>query len=215
MRPLTDHTPKPLLEVGGKPLIVWHLEKLAKAGFQRVVINHAHLGEQLVHALGDGDQFGLQILYSAEPEGALETAGGIVKALPLLQSDTFLVVNGDVWCDLDFGQFSTLNPNTLAQLVLVPNPEHHPRGDFVLLNQQVLPATSAANTYTYAGIGLYSAELFAGLTTGSKPKHQPLAPLLRQAIAQRQVQGVLHSGLWCDVGTPARLAQLNQQWELS
>ena len=139
MRPLTDRTPKPLLPAGGKPLIVWHLERLAAAGFSEIVINHAHLGEQIEAALGDGSQWGLHIRYSAEPPGALETAGGIANALPLLGDQPFLVVNGDIWCDFDFGRFSGLTAAD-AHLVMVANPAHHAGGDFSLDGERVVYA---------------------------------------------------------------------------
>lgn len=209
MRPLTDHTPKPLLKVAGKPLIVWHLEKLASAGFTKVVINHAHLGEQLVEALGDGSQFGLSILYSAEEQGALETAGGIIQALPLLGDEDFFLVNGDVWSDVDFSNLAPLNAGVLADLILVSNPEHNLAGDFGLEQGTLCAVQSNQTTYTYSGMGLYSPKLFQGLSVAKRP----LAPLIRQAMAQQRVTGVVHQGQWCDVGTPQRLAQLNQQQE--
>ena len=214
MRPLTDHTPKPLLAVGGKPLIVWHLEKLAAAGFRDVVINHAHLGEQIEATLGTGEKWGLTLHYSPEPPGALETAGGIATALPLLGSAPFLVVNGDVWCDVDFAHFcrSTVAqpdicPIAGARLLLVPNPAHHTRGDFSLDGKQVTLERDGA-TFTYAGIGIYDPALFRDV-----PPHQPmkLRPLLDAAIAAGTLQGDIHSGRWVDVGTPARLAELDQE----
>jgi MurNAc alpha-1-phosphate uridylyltransferase len=230
MRPLTDHTPKPLLAVGGKPLIVWHLEKLAAAGIQEVVINHAHLGEQIEATLGDGRAWGLTIHYSPEPPGALETAGGIAKALPLLGDAPFLVVNGDVFCDVDFGQFSrstatnTQNrgqgdiPGQLhklgekcppggAYLVLVDNPPQHPAGDFSLTGQQVGSA-SGKQTLTYAGIGIFSPAMFGAVSPGQAMK---LRPLLDAAIAANCLRGEHYRGRWVDVGTPQRLAELDQQ----
>ncbi|WP_315904564.1 N-acetylmuramate alpha-1-phosphate uridylyltransferase MurU [Denitratisoma sp. DHT3] len=212
MRPLTDATPKPLLAVGGKPLIVWHLERLAAAGLREVVINHAHLGAQIEHALGDGRAFGLSIAYSPEPPGALETAGGIARALPLLagESESFLVVNGDIWCDYDFARLPQLAPGDLAHLVLVPNPPQHPDGDFVLdEGGRVADAPAAPGPrLTFSGIGLYRPALFAGLAPDRPAK---LAPLLRAAMAQARVSGERHDGRWEDVGTPQRLADLDRE----
>ncbi len=203
MRPLTDHTPKPLLPVGGKPLIVWHIEKLAKAGFKELVINHAHLGQQIETALEDGRQFGVSIQYSPEAE-ALETAGGIANALPLLGEAPFLVVNGDVFCDYDFAQIPSLPKDQLAWLVLVNNPEHNPGGDFGLENGRVVD--SAPVKWTFSGIGVYHPELFASVEPGSKAK---LAPLLRAVMSQGKVGGEIFSGRWLDIGTPQRLAELD------
>ena len=215
MRPLTDITPKPLLSVGGKPLIVWHLEHLAKAGLREVVINHAHLGTQIEAALGDGAHWGLSIRYSAEADGALETAGGIANALPLLgNEEPFLVVNGDTYCDWDVARaVSVLAPGDLAHLVLVPNPPHHPQGDFSLTGSTVgadisVTANSGAQVCTFSGIGIYRPQIFAGIRRGQKAK---LAPLLRAAMAARRVSGELHAGRWVDVGTPQRLAELDRE----
>ena len=212
MRPLTDHTPKPLLEAGGKPLIVWHLERLARAGLREIVINHAHLGAQIEAALGDGARWGLAITYSPEPEGALETAGGIANALPLLgDQDPFLVINGDTWCDWDVAQALQLPaPNHLAHLVLVPNPSHHPHGDFALNGRQVSADLTAGGVqaYTFSGIGIYRPQLFDDIERGQPAK---LAPLLRAAMASGQVTGELHGGRWVDVGTPQRLAALDAE----
>ena len=207
MRPLTDHTPKPLLSVGGKPLIFWHLERLAAAGFREVVINHAHLGAQIEAALGDGAQWGVSIRYSPEPEGALETAGGIANALPLLGDVPFLVVNGDIFCDWNPVRFD-LPPNTLAHLVMVPNPGHHPDGDFVLNGSKVGDGDTATGDQklTFSGIGLYRPQLFSKIVRGTPAK---LAPLLRGAMKTGQVSGERHDGLWIDVGTPQRLADLD------
>jgi MurNAc alpha-1-phosphate uridylyltransferase len=208
MRPLTDHCPKPLLEVARRPLIVWHLERLAAAGFRDVVINHAHLGEQIEARLGNGSEWGLAIRYSAEPPGALETAGGIVNALPLLGDDTFLVINGDIFCDWDLGQArGLLLDETLAYLVMVPNPAHHPDGDFSLIEGKV-GVSGTASRYTFAGIGIYRAALFAHLPRGAPAK---LAPLLRQAMDSGAVSGEMYSGRWVDVGTPERLAALDTE----
>jgi MurNAc alpha-1-phosphate uridylyltransferase len=204
MRPLTDHTPKPLLLAGGKPLIVWHIEKLAQAGFSEIVINHAHLGEQIETALGDGSQFGVTIRYSPERE-ALETAGGIANALHLLGDAPFLVVNGDIFCDYDFAHVKPLATGLLAWLVLVDNPNHHTTGDFVLRGEKV---TAEGDTkLTFSGIGVYRPQLFADVEHGAKAK---LAPLLRQAMAAHQVSGEHYQGRWLDIGTPERLAELDQ-----
>ena len=208
MRPLTDTTPKPLLTAGGKPLIVWHLERLAASGFRDVVINHAHLGAQIEGALGDGSQFGLSIRYSPEPPGALETAGGIAHALPLLGSESFLVVNGDVWCDWDFQRAHAL-AGRLAHLVFVANPPQHAGGDFCLDGETVHYASSGIGpTLTYAGTGVFSPEFFATVPTGAVMK---MRPLLDAAIAHGQVTGERHTGRWVDVGTPQRLAELDQE----
>jgi len=208
MRPLTDATPKVLLEVGGKPLVQWHLEKLRSAGFERVVINHAWLGEQIERALGDGARFGLRIDYSREAE-ALETAGGIAKALALIGEDAFLVVNGDVFTDFDFAQLIprlVALPETglMAHLVLVPNPSHHPKGDFCLVQGTV--EAQGSPRLTFSGIGLYRSALFAPVAVGQRAQ---LAPLLRAAMGRRAVSGELYRGAWFDVGTSARLAELN------
>ena len=206
MRPLTDHTPKPLLPAGGKPLIVWHLERLATAGFKDVVINHAHLGAQIESALGDGSSWGLNIQYSPEPPGALETAGGIANALPLLGEETFLLVNGDVFCDWDFGRARQLTAKT-AHLVMVPNPAHHTKGDFSLDGERVIYA-GAEETLTYAGFAVFSPAFFAGVEKGAVMK---LRPLLDAAIAAGTLTGERHAGRWVDVGTPQRLAELDQE----
>jgi MurNAc alpha-1-phosphate uridylyltransferase len=211
MRPLSDSTPKPLLCAGGKPLIVWHLERLAAAGLREVVINHAHLGQQIVDALGDGHHFGLHIRYSAEPPGALETAGGIAHALPLLGDQPFLLVNGDIWCDWAFSQAprraQTLAPRQ-AHLVFVDNPLHHPTGDFCLDGEQVRAAENGAahQALTYAGIGIFSPAFFADVPHGAAMK---LRPLLDAAIARDGVSGEHHAGRWTDVGSPQRLAELD------
>jgi MurNAc alpha-1-phosphate uridylyltransferase len=202
MRPLTDHTPKPLLQAGGKPLVVHHIERLAAAGFRELVINHAHLGERIEAALGDGARFGVRIRYSAEGK-ALETGGGIYRALPLLGPGPFLVVNGDVWTDIDFARLR-LAEGLLAHLVLVDNPPHHPRGDFVLADGLVL--AEGEPRYTFSGIGLYHPDLFRD----SAPGAFPLAPLLRSAMARGLVTGERHGGIWLDIGTPERLADLDR-----
>jgi len=203
MRPLTDHTPKPLLQAGGRPLIDYHILALAAAGFCDVVINHAHLGTQIEQAVGDGGRFGVNIHYSAEGE-ALETGGGIHKALPLLGPGPFVVVNGDIWTDYDFSQLPA-EPAGLAHLVLVDNPPHHPRGDFALVGQRV--ETEGERLLTFSGIGIYRPELFAGCVPGKFP----LAPLLRKAMAEGQVSGEHYRGRWLDIGTPQRLAELDRQ----
>lgn len=215
MRPLTDHCPKPLLPAADKPLIVYHLERLAAAGFRDIVINHAHLGQQLVAALGDGNRWGLSITWSPEPVGALETAGGIRQALTHLDAGNnaaFLVINGDIYCDWPIHAHS-LASNDLAHLVLVDNPPQHPTGDFVLHKDRVTdkPAdstTNAAHTRTFAGIGFYRPSLFANLVAGEGAK---LAPLLRAAMTQGRVSGEHHPGRWEDVGTPERLALLDAE----
>ncbi|HRE18409.1 MAG TPA: nucleotidyltransferase family protein [Rhodocyclaceae bacterium] len=206
MRPLTDHTPKPLLPAGGKPLIVWHLERLAAAGFREVVINHAHLGAQIERALGDGSQWGLTIRYSPEPPGALETAGGIAQALPLLGDTPFLVVNGDIFCDWDVRRALALQ-DKLAHLVMVANPAHHAGGDFRLAHGKVQSATGN-DTLTYAGIAVFSPVFFKNVPPGQVLK---LRPLLDAAIAAGTLTGEQHLGRWVDVGTPERLAALDQE----
>ncbi|HMI38019.1 MAG TPA: nucleotidyltransferase family protein [Steroidobacteraceae bacterium] len=202
LRPLTDQTPKPLLEVRGKPLIVWHLEALARAGVREVVINLSWLGGRIRAAVGEGGRFGLKIHYSEEPAAPLEAGGGIFQALPLLGAAPFLVVNSDTYTDIDFSRL-TIAPAALAQLVLVPNPEHHPLGDFALQDGEVLE--TAETRYTYAGIGVYRPELFAGCSAG----RFPLLPVLRRAIAARRLRGDLFRGQWVDVGSAERLAALN------
>jgi len=203
MRPLTDTLPKPLLEVRGKPLIVCHLEKLAQAGFKDIIINIAHLGFKIPEALGDGSKYGISITYSDEQnEGALESAGGIVKALPLLGNEPFLVVNGDIFCDYDFDSNFDLE-DKLAHLILVPNPKHNPNGDFGLEDKLVL--NDADEKYTFSGIGYYSPKLFENIKYGKSA----LAPLLREAINNKQISGELHSNMWHDIGTPQRLENIN------
>lgn len=205
MRPLTDHCPKPLLPAGGKPLIAWHLEHLSQAGITRVVINHAHLGSQLEAALGDGGAYGVDIAWSREGQ-ALETAGGIRLALPLLGSEPFLVINGDIYTDVDLAALArrTLDDGRLAHLVLVSNPAHHPAGDFALDHGLVRGEGEAK--LTFSGVGIYHPALFADLVSGQAAK---LAPLLRAAMAQGRVSGEYHGGVWLDIGTPARLAELD------
>ena len=217
MRPLTDHTPKPLLTVGGKPLIAWHIENLVRAGITDLVINHAHLGAQIEKTLGDGSRFGAHIQYSAEGT-ALETAGGIAYALHLLGNEPLAVINGDIFCDYDFARLrdrtEKLKSNgDSAHLVLVNNPPQHPDGDFRLHDGRIvdpvnLRLTSNDSRLTFSGIGLYQPGMFADFTRGSKA---PLAPLLRAHIALGKISGEHHQGLWVDVGTPQRLEELDRQ----
>jgi MurNAc alpha-1-phosphate uridylyltransferase len=209
MRPLTDTTPKPLLPVGGKPLIAWHIERMVAAGITDVVINHAWLGDRLEAALGDGSRYGARVRYSREGT-ALETAGGIAHALPLLGSAPFLVVNGDVWCDWDPANAHALvghidGRTNMAWLLLVDNPDHHPTGDFHLLAGGVLD-TQGGDRLTFSGIGIYHPALFEGIAPGTAA---PLGPLLTEAIGRGTVRGQRHTGRWVDVGTPARLAALD------
>jgi MurNAc alpha-1-phosphate uridylyltransferase len=210
MRPLTDRTPKPLLEVGGKPLIAWHIENLVRAGIREIVINHAHLGTQIEKALGDGSQFGAQIQYSPEVK-ALETAGGIANALPLLGNEPFAVINSDIFCDYDFARLPSRATalqasGDVVHLVLVDNPLHHPNGDFLLHNGRIEDRSNLR--LTFSGIGIYQPDLFANIPRGSIA---PLAPLLRAQIALGKVSGEHHQGFWADVGTPQRLAELDRQ----
>lgn len=202
MRPLTDGMPKPLLRIGGQTLIERHIHALAGAGIRELVINHAHLGEKLVQALGDGGSYGVEIRWSPEPEGALETGGGIFNALPLLGDAPFVVVNSDIWTDFPFDGLPE-QPDGLAHLVLVDNPVHHPGGDFVLSTGRVLQGGGAP--LTFSGIGVYRPELFAGCAPGAFP----LAPLLRQAMDDGRVSGEHYRGTWFDIGTPERLQEVN------
>lgn len=217
MRPLTDICPKPLLKAGGKRLIEYHLEKLAQAGFQDVVINHAWLGQQFEPALGNGDRWGLRIHWSAEAE-ALETAGGIQRALPLLGDDPFLVISSDIWTDFDFAELREQGLGTdLAHLVMVPNAPHHPAGDFILTENRLslLERSEQAEqsnreqieTCTYSGMGIYHPALFEALPAG----FSPLRPLLETAIKHQQLSARLYHGEWSDIGSPQRLAKLDQQ----
>lgn len=235
MRPLTDTTPKPLLQVGGKPLVIWHIERLVAAGIVDIVINHAWLGQQIEDTLGRGERFGARLHYSPETS-ALETAGGIAQALPFFDTRPFLVINGDVWCDWDPSQacaVATLLPEHKAEgwLLLVDNPDHHPDGDFALPvdglasvdrvdsatrpmaygRVQVLDTERrrppGAQPLTFAGIGVYSPRLFAGIPTGEPAA---LGPLLRAAASENRVIGSYHGGQWTDVGTPERLNSLNR-----
>lgn len=214
MRPLTDHTPKPLLVVGGKPLIVWQIERLRDAGFSDLVINHAHLGAQLEAALEDGHRYGVQIAWSRE-KAPLETAGGIATALPLLGEQPFLVCNGDVYSTFAYARLHAVlqdmhaQAGRLAHLVLVDNPPHHPTGDFALSAERVaFPGETGTPRLTFSGMGCYCTSLFAGILPGTPAK---LAPLLKAAMSQGQVSGEYFSGRWEDVGTPARLQALDQE----
>jgi len=206
MRPLTDIEPKPLLRVGGKRLIEYHLERLVGAGFREVVINTAWLGDMIEAALGDGERLGLAITYSHERPEALETGGGIFRALPLLGPGPFLLVNGDVWTDVDFAALRRDPPGeSLAHLVLVKNPPQHARGDFRLENGWV--AEGEGLRHTYSGIGIYRPEFFDGCSPGKFP----ILPLMRRAIAARELSGELHTGRWYDVGTVERLQALDAE----
>jgi N-acetyl-alpha-D-muramate 1-phosphate uridylyltransferase len=204
MRPLTDHTPKPLLVAGGKPLIVWHLEALARAAVREVIINLSWLGPQLRAALGDGRSFGLRIRYSEEGSPPLETGGGIFQALPLLGPAPFLVVNGDTFNDIDLRALR-LSAAADAHLVLVPNPPQHPQGDFDLDGELIVDREP--RPLTYSGIGIFSPALFAGCTAG----RFPLLPLFQRACAAGRLHGQRHAGLWRDIGTPERLAELDRE----
>lgn len=204
MRPLTDSMPKPLLTVGGKPLIVWHIERLVAAGFKTLVINHAYLGQKIEATLGNGSQWGAEIIYSAEGV-ALETAGGIANALPLLDDAPFLVVNGDVFCEIDFSHLKQgLNKPNLAHLVMVNNPLQHPKGDFVLQDGKL--KSDGEERLTFSGIGVYSPILFKQIVRGEAAK---LAPLLKQAILNGVVTGEHFQGVWHDIGTPERLQAID------
>lgn len=204
MRPLTLHTPKPMVPVAGQPLIEYHLQALAKAGVTEVVINHAWLGQQIEDHLGDGARFGLSIRYSPEGE-PLETGGGIFKALPLLGDAPFLLVNGDIWTDYDFARLRAPLKG-LAHLVLVDNPGHHGRGDFRLDGQRVVDGDEAAGTLTFSGISVLDPALFEGCEPGAFK----LAPLLRHAMAEGRVSGEHFQGHWVDVGTLERLAEVER-----
>lgn len=206
MRPLTDNQPKPLLSVAGKPLLTYHLEKLASAGVREVVINHAWKGEQIEQFVGDGSEWKLQVSFSPEPEGGLETAGGIIQALPLLGDEPFWVINGDIWTDWDYSELPKgLPDDMLAHLVMVDNPPHNADGDFAVKDGYLTEKTQ--DSKTFAGIGLYRKTLLEPYPEG---KH-PLKPFFEKAMAERKVLASVMGGLWTDVGTPERLEQLNQQ----
>ena len=205
MRPLTDSTPKPLLLVRGKPLIGWHLEALRRAGVTDVVINTAHLGEQICATLGDGRDYGVVIEYSHEQQG-LETAGGIINALPMLGDAPFIVVNGDVFTDFDFSLLTARHGlDALAHLVMVENPAFNTNGDFYLTDEGLIRTEPPGSALTFAGLSVLSPRLFDGLAPGKRP----LAPVLRDAIRARQVRGEHHAGRWSDVGTLQRLESVN------
>jgi len=205
MRPLTDRTPKPLLKAGGRPLIGYQIERLREAGFTRIVINVAWQAEQIEDALGEGTALGVSIRYAREPEGALETAGGILNALDLLGSDPFVVVNCDIFCDFPLAGLPELAPADLAHLVLVDNPPHHREGDFALVRDRLCLA--GRQKFTYSGIGVFHPRLFSGLAPGARP----LRPVLEKAIKSGQVSGQYHAGTWMDIGTPERLAALDRR----
>lgn len=217
MRPLSDATPKPLLVVGGKRLVEWHLEKLAALGIDEVVINTSHLANQFPEALGDGSRWNLRIRYIDEGPVPLETGGGMLNALPLLGPDPFLLVNGDIWCDMDFSTLPRDLPD-VAHLVLVENPVHRPLGDFALGTDGKL-SDAGPHCLTYAGIGIFRAALLEeyheprtpSADPSMAPARFPLAPLLRRAMREGKVSGSLHGGRWTDVGTPERLQQLDAE----
>lgn len=204
LRPLTDHTPKPLIKAGNSRLIEYLIRALVKAGFTDLVINYAHLGEQFPAALGDGSRYGANIQYSPESEGGLETAGGIINALPLLDCEQFLVVNGDIWTDFDFAQLQ--DPDLVAQklchLVLVNNPAHNPVGDFACHNGSL--SLDGADKFTFSGIGVYQKRMFEQVQQGKLA----LKPLLVKAITHQQASARLYEGQWSDIGTIERLTQL-------
>ena len=204
MRPLTDHTPKPLLKAAGKPLIEYTIEALVAAGISDIVINLAHLGEKIQRYLEDGSRYQANIVYSSEGKTGLETAGGIKKALPLLGNKPFIVVNGDISCDFPLQRLVNHDCD-LAHLVLVNNPAHHTLGDFTL-DPQSIASPEGCPKYTYSGIGLYHPDLFAELAQG---KSAPLAPLLKSAMQAKRITAERHQGFWMDIGTPERLDELN------
>jgi len=204
MRPLTDSLPKPLLEVHSKPLIVWHIEKLVKSGFEEIIINIAHLGEKIVDYLGDGSKYGIKIIYSDErDEGALESAGGIVKALALLGNEVFMVVNGDVYSDYEFDSKFDLGDD-LAHLILVENPPHNVDGDFTF--EEGIVTNNDSNKKTFSGIAYYNPKMFTSLNYGKSA----LAPLIREMIPTKKISASLHNGCWHDIGTPKRLEDINK-----
>jgi len=205
LRPLTDSTPKPLLKVGEKSLIEYHLYKLAQADIKDVIINTAWLGQQIQQSLGNGEKYNLNIHYSDEGDQALETAGGIIKALPLLGDEPFLIINGDIFTDYNFKQLTKLELQGEAHLVMVENPDHNKQGDFALKNNWL--ENSGEPLYTYSGIGIYTKQFFAGYPEGVTA----LAPILKEKIARKKVSGELHKTAWTDVGTKERLQQLNDQ----
>lgn len=205
LRPLTDNTPKPLLIAGSRRLIEHHLYSLSKAGFNNVVINIGHLGQQIIDRIGDGSQYKLSIQYSDERNGVLETGGGIFKALPLLKSENFLVINGDIWSDFDLSLLPE-KIDSLAHLVLVNNPVHHLQGDFSLQGNLLCEKNDADPSWTYSGIGIYSHALFQKC----EEERFALAPLLREHLAEGQITGEVYNGLWFDIGSNERLVELNR-----
>lgn len=205
MRPLTDHWPKPLLEIGGRPLIEWHLRALADGGVREVVVNTAWRAGVLEQWLGDGSRWGVRLSVSREPPGALDTGGGVLHALPMLGDEPFCLINGDVWSDFDLARLPASPPGD-AHLVMVPNPEHHPRGDWGLRGDQVVE--DGGERRTYAGIAVLRPGLFAGHAAGAFPLTGPL----KRAVAEGRVSGQLHEGLWSDVGTPERLRAARAVW---
>ncbi len=206
LKPLTDHTPKPMLEVGNKPLIQWHLENLQRAGFREVIINLAHLGEQIKAFAGNGERWGINIHYSQEPEGGLETGGGILKALALLGDNPFLVINGDIWSDYPLYKLRNHHcPG--AHLIMVENPAHHSNGDFHIHNG--LLADAGEDALTFSGIGIYHPAMFGS----QKSEHFRLAPLLREAMLANSVSGEKYNGLWFDIGSEERLNLSRQRFD--
>jgi MurNAc alpha-1-phosphate uridylyltransferase len=206
MRPLTDTMPKPLLQVGGKPLIEYHIDALARAGVQDIVINLAWKGSMLRDALGDGARFGIKLHYSDEGDSALETGGGIVRALPLLGEAPFIVVSGDIWCPYPFASLpARLNERDVAHFVLVPNPSFHANGDFGLQTDRVINA--ADERYTYANIGIFRPAFFEGC----RAERFPLVPIMLRRIDEARVSGELYEGRWRNIGTPAQLAELDRE----
>ena len=209
MRPLTLYKPKPLLEVGGKPLIVWHIKKLKEIGVTEIIINSAWLADVLIGALGDGSQFGVQIRWTREDEG-LETAGGIINALPLLGTEPFILVNGDVWTTFDFSSLLDVNlENDLAHLVFVNNPEQHPNGDFTLAEGRAytFDQNQQGENLTFSGVSVIHPKMFDGLENGKRP----LAPLLKNAMLDGKISAEKMQAAWVDVGTPERLSDLDLQ----
>ncbi|MGE8685360.1 MAG: N-acetylmuramate alpha-1-phosphate uridylyltransferase MurU [Acinetobacter sp.] len=209
MRPLTLYKPKPLLEVGGKPLIVWHIEKLKKIGVTEIIINSAWLADVLIGALGDGSKFGVTIRWTREAEG-LETAGGIINALPLLGTEPFILVNGDVWTTFDFSSLLNVNLGAdLAHLVYVTNPAQHPKGDFILANGRsyTFEQGQQGEALTYSGVAVINPKMFDGLDAGKRP----LAPLLKNAMLDGKISAEKMQAAWVDVGTPERLSDLDLQ----
>lgn len=204
MRPLTDTTPKPLLRAGERALIEYHIDALVAAGLTEIVINHAWLGAQIEAALGGGTRYGARIVYSPEGEQALETGGGIVNALPLLGSEPFVVINGDIYTEYPFAALKR-QPTAQAHIVLIPNPPHHPKGDFALTGGRVL--NGGEQMFTFSGISVYRPQFFAGCRNGIFP----LAQLLRRAADAGELTGELYEGLWMDIGTPARLQELHDR----